>query len=1415
MTGVDSIAGGDDDGVISGGDTSTVVGGNIDTGTNGTHGMIDKNGKTATTPIDVDIFGGDDSGTISQIVGQLESSIESSFLMSLNNSESDSLPPPPVLSSPTSLSVPSPSMHQQQQSSSSTNSHEPSSLSTNNSDNILNDESQQQLNASLSLSSPPITKTTTTTNGSLYNNDDNNSLDIQSLSTDNIDSTLTTNIDVPIGQQQVSNENTNEDTLMLMDHIKNSNSLSTESQQQQQHKFESSSTITNSSLAQTPSLEFVTTAAAASTTNSTTTGGGGKRILLSANSPQPVNSSISNMTQQQQTTLLKPHSSSLTNGTMTPPESPSLSSSTNSSSVTSTVTTSSSSSLTSSIQQPQTITVGQLNAAVPQQQQQQSIAVSQSLVMPSTAITNNTAMPLITTPVTPSLPAAAIRSTPAPIVTTQIHQTSAITTPTSCSPFVMTANHQINNNNNNNVTTRMPMAQKSAPILNLQHTNGGQQPMLIQTHPPTNQTTIRNNHHQVQMPQVSLSNSIVLDPRAQQQAHLQQQLATVSAHNTSNLQFQIVNVNSPSHNPLTVPTAVSAPAGYTVSNIITGTNATTIQTKTGAPMQPRLMQFQNSQVRLPSRASSFPASLTLPGLVRGQAIFVKTENGQMHMVNVSPQALAASTPPTVAGHQIQTPTHLRLRLPTATPPGATSVPTTGPNVSIQPPTAATIRTQLAGSSIVLPATLAAAAGGGNTQVATIAANKVPQVSQLLPPTVTTQMIASNVSIPTPSQITPGISSTPQSPTQSSPSNAASVAATTTSGHPPLRVHTTAANSQANSAAPSQMSPTTAKMKCKNFLSTLIRLASEQPESVATNVKTLIQGLIDDTIQPEDFTTQLQRELNSSEQPCLVPFLKKSLPYLRYSLMKEELKIEGVQPPPPSATMSFPNVNAMAAAAQNLPHIQNISPVPAVPQPRPSLPSLRLLAPGSNLLPAGNVPAGSQIITSFQPPPPPQQQLIQPPGSTSNHHQQQNSLGPIVLASPNHHPHGPTIATHSGHQHPSLISMSSNLQTTNTSLSHPRLPPPIHSTVQPPPLPPLSSPASVATATPSVQTLPTKSKKSSSKSKAKSEKAKKEKEEKAAAAAAVAASATSSSTPSGSSIGPGGERNATATGSSSSFRDDDDINDVAAMGGVNLAEESQRILAGNAEIIGQQIRSCKDEPFLYTSPLQQKLNKIVKRYDLEDCSHDVVALVSHAAEERLKTLVEQLGAIAEHRQENLRNNSNYEIVQDVKAQAQFLQELDRIEKRRHEEQEREVLIKAAKSRSKVDDPDHIAIKARAKEMQRLEMEELRQREANKTALQAIGNPKKRLKTMTNSSSTSLSSLNDNGGGSSFSPSNGSVKKTAVNNSINIGQSLFGSSFGSSRSTIKRYKRVTMKDVLFMMERDRTMVRSATLFKVYAR
>ena len=57
-----------------------------------------------------------------------------------------------------------------------------------------------------------------------------------------------------------------------------------------------------------------------------------------------------------------------------------------------------------------------------------------------------------------------------------------------------------------------------------------------------------------------------------------------------------------------------------------------------------------------------------------------------------------------------------------------------------------------------------------------------------------------------------------------------------------------------------------------------------------------------------------------------------------------------------------------------------------------------------------------------------------------------------------------------------------------------------------------------------------------------------------------------------------------------------------------------------------------------------------------------------------------------------------------------------------------------SRSKVEDPEQLKLKQKAKEMQRAEMEEARQREANETALMAIG-PRKRMKLLNGMTSNS--------------------------------------------------------------------------------
>lgn len=61
----------------------------------------------------------------------------------------------------------------------------------------------------------------------------------------------------------------------------------------------------------------------------------------------------------------------------------------------------------------------------------------------------------------------------------------------------------------------------------------------------------------------------------------------------------------------------------------------------------------------------------------------------------------------------------------------------------------------------------------------------------------------------------------------------------------------------------------------------------------------------------------------------------------------------------------------------------------------------------------------------------------------------------------------------------------------------------------------------------------------------------------------------------------------------SGRDEDDINDVTSMAGVNLNEENACILATNSELVGTVIRSCADNPFLSSEVLQKKILNIGK------------------------------------------------------------------------------------------------------------------------------------------------------------------------------------------------------------------------------
>ncbi|XP_054710998.1 transcription initiation factor TFIID subunit 4-like [Uloborus diversus] len=482
------------------------------------------------------------------------------------------------------------------------------------------------------------------------------------------------------------------------------------------------------------------------------------------------------------------------------------------------------------------------------------------------------------------------------------------------------------------------------------------------------------------------------------------------------------------------------------------------------------------------------------------------------------------------------------------------------------------------------------------------------------------------------------------------------------------VRTPAINTTTSSVA---MSPNTIKKKCQNFLSTLIKLAGDQTTKTASNVKKLIQNLIDGTIEPEEFSTQLQKELRSSPQPYLNHFLKKSLPHVRQSLISKEMTIDGIRPPLPPPSM------------------QTISATP------PQVTSIRTTFAPSARMSATTI-AGSALTA----------QLNQPPGSTLL---TQRLISPQV-------PHGL----------PRAIRPLPGVTTGYGGLVE-------------------SSPATVG-ALQSKIVLPR-------------------------PASVVKASLASK------------EKKAFV-----SVRDEDDINDVAAMGGVNLLEESQRILATNSELIGSQIRSCKDESHLAYSALHRRILAFAKKRGIDEVKSDVVDLIAHAAEERLKTIIEKLSIVSEHRLENPKNDPRFEVSKDVKGQIKFLEELDKLEKKRHDDQEKEILLKAAKSRSKLEDPELLKLKQKAKEMQRAENEELRQREANMTALLAIG-PRKKLKTE-NSTSASTSE-------------SGSTEQSS-------------SGMLSQKLPVRpRVKRINLRDLLFVMESDPKTVRRSLLYKYYGR
>nr|XP_029726139.1 transcription initiation factor TFIID subunit 4 isoform X2 [Aedes albopictus]XP_029726140.1 transcription initiation factor TFIID subunit 4 isoform X2 [Aedes albopictus] len=955
----------------------------------------------------------------------------------------------------------------------------------------------------------------------------------------------------------------------------------------------------------------------------------------------------------------------------------------------------------------------------------------------------------------------------------------------------------------------------------------------------------------------------------------------------------IVTMSKPINNQAT-QNIVGLPAGVQIVNVRPGAPPTQqqAQQKTVAAVSPRVVigsqQIVSSR---PPNANAITLS-AIPGQ-QGSTLLLKNEQGQFQLLRIGPAPTGAQITP--ANITATTGTNQTIRLQTVPAPissGSGTIIVNSQSITTTPTSFVTTQSTPVASVAPVPAL---AAQQHITISAATAQTPASAVATGQPTVVATQQPQTVVTTQQPQQ--------PQQPGQ--PATQTVVVTTTTGGQTTQQ----------------RQSLDNAKEKCRKFLTNLIELSKREPKPVEQNVRTLIQELVDANVEPEEFCERLERLLNASPQPCLIGFLKKSLPLLRQSLVTKEITIEGINPP--SANVAFSGSPLTQIPAQIRPVTQTIvtqnsivgqtqirmlttqsgaTTVPRIGQTtiRPAAP-VRIQGPlhqqPQHAVTTVTTPSGPRQITAQQIRPnatatvghttivqtshqlpqtisttPPALLPIRAPagtaitrtpatlqirattptvvsrptaatsnattvttktirsqtpavvsvaaaaaaaaaaasGSTATQVKQVTAISNsnVVVAVSSAPTTAPGLVVTGTQPLPALALSSSAVATLNNNASNSNSSTSLISTSIPP-----STTAVVVNTAPSISTAVTSSITSNSSS--------------VASLPVTTASTSSSSTTTtvttsssksssgsksqGSSAGTKKKANASAAASSvdpndptaatkkaaasmqssfyqhhvsSSMYGDDDINDVAAMGGVNLAEETQRIL-GSTEFVGTQIRSCKDEVFLHMSALQAKIRGIVARHGLEEPSSEVAVLISHACQERLKNIVEKLAVVAEHRIDIIKVDPRYEVTKDVRGQIKFLEELDKAEQKRHEEQEREMLMRAAKSRSKTEDPEQAKLKAKAKEMQRAEMEELRQRDANLTALQAIG-PRKKPKLEEGATTT----------------------VTPGASGIGVGVS------GKTATPLRpRIKRVNLRDMLFYLEQEKESCRSQMLYKAY--
>ncbi|TPP58015.1 putative Transcription initiation factor [Fasciola gigantica] len=165
-----------------------------------------------------------------------------------------------------------------------------------------------------------------------------------------------------------------------------------------------------------------------------------------------------------------------------------------------------------------------------------------------------------------------------------------------------------------------------------------------------------------------------------------------------------------------------------------------------------------------------------------------------------------------------------------------------------------------------------------------------------------------------------------------------------------------------------------------------------------------------------------------------------------------------------------------------------------------------------------------------------------------------------------------------------------------------------------------------------------------------------------------------------------------------------------------------------------ISPSRDKPFFPPEQIRQ----VLTTHGFTNLNDDAVICLAHGMQSFMRTLLTRLSVIVSHRLERLADDPRLTQTDNVREQLQFLQKLDERDMMRQSELEKDLILKAAKSRSRNEDPDQIRMREMARRIATEDYEREKQHQANLTALSAIGpQRKRRLDTMDDPGSALLS------------------------------------------------------------------------------